>query len=118
MTTKPQRGDLVNVEIKGVRMGESPHIRITVEDERGELWVLPPQAAITRIAPAEWPPRVTDLWRGRTTLWFVMQDQVGNALMTDRSGGRHGPEYVAQQDSPLNLVYRDGLPGPGSEVRS
>lgn len=114
MTPEPQRGDLVNVEIKGVRMGESSHIRITVEDERGELWVLPPQSAITHAAPAEWPPRIDDLWRDSNgVVWFGVGDRYGNVQLTSSNIAMQTAEFVNQSYGPMTLVHREDEQGGG-----
>lgn len=69
-------GEIVDVAIKGVRIkphetGETGHVRIL--DERGITYPLPPQAAITRVAPADWPPRLSDLWQDSDErLYFVI----------------------------------------------
>ncbi|WP_433233930.1 hypothetical protein [Actinomadura nitritigenes] len=57
-----ETGALVNVTITGVRMGERSHIRMTVQTQDGEVWVLPPHAEVERIAPRDWPPEPGDIW--------------------------------------------------------
>lgn len=96
-------GDVVDIAIKGVRMGERSPIRVTIEDESGELWALPPQAAIKRVAPAEWPPRTGDLWRDRDgDLWLGM--------LVDDDDDANEPYVVlraARSSKSLELVGND-----------
>jgi hypothetical protein len=48
-------------------------------------------------------------------VWFCMENHLGTVLLTDRSGGRHGTEYVTGQYGPLAFVHREqqdsGEPG-------
>lgn len=64
-------GEIVDVTIKGVRIAATedaippmdPRGLLVIADEHGDLYPLPPQAAITRVAPAHWPPQEGDVWR-------------------------------------------------------
>lgn len=130
-----QSGEIVDITIKGVRMGERSHIRVTIEDEVS-LWVLPPQAEITRVAPAEWPPRPGDIWGGpENTRWFAAKyfgdfDDANDFAGCNGDGwrvdlvpmetGPYGdsqgrPDDVLRTHGPLALVHReDEQDGSGS----
>lgn len=104
-------GDLVDISIKGVRIAGTNALTgaPTVEDEDGDEWPMPPQAAVERAVPAGWPPQVGDLWRdGEGELWFCRVDQQVPYLMAS-SDRYHGaaPEIVADTRSPMTLVHRE-----------
>lgn len=70
-----QPNEIVDVVIKGVRVAEeSPVGLVTIVDEHGGHFAMPPQAAIERVAPAEWPPRPGDIWAGpQNERWFALK---------------------------------------------
>lgn len=110
-----QPGEIVDISIKGVRISDTSHIRVAIQDESGEVWVLPPQAAITRIAPAEWPPRPGDLWRDKHgELWFIHKSafagQGDDVLMGRTANGLRWAEdadVLLADNSPMTLVRRE-----------
>lgn len=105
-------GEIVDVTIKGVRIApREPGWRvgrITYEAEHGEVYALPPQAAITRVVPEVLPG---DLWRGREHLYFAVD--TGGRPELVRDGQRlYSPEWVTEHDGPLTLVHREPVPEP------
>lgn len=60
-------GDVVDVVIKGVRVAyqhDDDSITITAEAFGGDTqFLMPPQASIELVVPADWPPQPGDLWR-------------------------------------------------------
>lgn len=101
-------GEIVDVTIKGVRIapplptGRRDRIAYYT-DEHGEVYPLPPQAAIARVVPEVLPG---DLWRGREHLWFAV-DTSGRAELVRDGHGIFSPEWVAAHDGLLTLVYRE-----------
>lgn len=66
--------EIVNVTIRGVRtVGDTdPAGSVTIQDEHGRHYPMPPQAAVTRVAGRYWPPCKGDLWRdGHKRLWLA-----------------------------------------------
>ncbi|MGH3379525.1 MAG: hypothetical protein ACRDP6_32800 [Actinoallomurus sp.] len=115
-------GELVDVTIKGVRVDAvhpdgTPDIIADDSDGLATVWVLPPQAAIERVAPAEWPPQPGDLWRDRDgDLWFGLLDDNDEELLTVLSPGRtskhpafidSGNDTIQRDHGPLALVHRE-----------
>lgn len=66
-------GEVVDITIRGVRIAR-PRMAtsVTITDEHGVTYQMPPHAVVERVAPAAWPPRPGDLWRDRRSyLWFA-----------------------------------------------
>lgn len=121
-----QVGEVVDVTIKGVRV-DAVHTDgtpdIIAEDSAGlaTVWALPPQAAVERVAPAEWPPQPGDLWRDQDgDLWYGLlvddDDTEDESYIVLRPGrtSKH-PSYVNSDNDgvrrtygPLTLVRREG----------
>lgn len=124
-----QPGEIVDVTIKGVRIaplatGEIRNIRIV--DGEGHKFAVPPQAMIARIAPAEWPPQVRDLWQdGAGDLWFAFEDYdqendsfVNLRCSVAKSTQGWGPTidyYVNDEHGPMTLVRREGWSPAGPD---
>lgn len=73
----------------------------------------PHNATWERIAPAEWPPRVGDVWSDRHShVWFVYSSQGGDTQPSIRNA--HGAyldddiETFLLSVGPLQLMIRDG----------
>lgn len=114
--TELARGDLVDITIKRVRVRDATHIHVTVEDEHGHIYKMPPQAAIERVAPADWPPQPGDLWRedGTRGLWFVFRDpsafdaSPSGMRAREADGDRWTDDALNLLDTgPLTLIHRD-----------
>lgn len=108
-------GDIINVVIKGVRvigihaLTGTP----TIVDDNGDEFPMPPQAAIERVAPAEWPPQPGDLWRRDDPgdVWFAVFDNYGRKLIMLPANPTRGltayePDEVLTR-GPLTLVHRE-----------
>lgn len=104
-------GELVDIEIKSVRVETISAARITIEDGDGELWVLPPHALITRVNPPEWPPQRADLWRDRNgSLWVALatgQDDRCVLREPHFRGDDFNPAVAADHYGPFVLVHRE-----------
>lgn len=110
-----QTGEIVDVTIKGVPVDAvhadgTPDIIAEDSDGLATVWALPPQAKVERVAPAEWPPELGDLWRDRLgSVWFALGRRV---LMVpgDPVGdlGGYEPDKVLAKVGPLALVHREG----------
>jgi hypothetical protein len=109
-------GDIVDITIKGVRVAhESPVGLLTIVDEHGGLFPMPPQAAIERGTPDVQPG---DLWRDcNGDLWFGRLDQDfdssrPNEIQLIPAKGDMDylpvrPAGVAHDCGPLTLVHRE-----------
>ncbi|MGI5162779.1 hypothetical protein ACQEU3_47235 [Spirillospora sp. CA-253888] len=106
-----QPDEVVDVVVKGVRYaGQDPRGAVTILDERGDAFDMPPQAAITRVAPAAWPPVPGDLWRDRNgSLWFALLDEREVRLVPHQPTrfAWFEPSAVLTQAGPLSLVRRE-----------
>jgi hypothetical protein len=110
-----KRGEFVDITIKGVRVGlpASDLDRLTILDEHGDAYPMPPQAAVTRVAPAEWPPRTGDLWRDRENdVWFAVEDADGEITMVCQVEvcPSRTPDELMRTLAPLAFVYREDEP--------
>lgn len=107
-------GDRVDVTIKGVHVtgDQGPRDTLTIADEHGAHYVMPPQAAITRAVPAGWPPQAGDLWRDRDgSVWLacaVGDSEVSIITMICAAGAAdRSHEQVLARFGPLTLVHRE-----------
>lgn len=113
--TGSKPGDLVDVAIKGVRVVGTNALTgaPTIVDEHGNEYPMPPQAAITQVSPAGWPPQPGDLWRGHDgRLWFAQVDPTpyesplgvklvsadGDSLHQNALGNGSGCTLVVRED--------------------
>lgn len=123
-------GEVVDVTIKGVRIARPRSATsVTITDEHGTAYQMPPQAAIERVAPAEWPPQAGDLWAGpKNERWFAAmylgdpddpKDWEGcnsegwRVVLVPLEVGPYGgseerPDDALRTRGPLTLVYREG----------
>jgi len=124
-----QPGEIVDLTIKGVCIARPRSATsVTIVDEHGITYQMPPQASVERIAPAEWPPQPGDLWRDRDgSVWLACR--VGNGdvsiitmICADGVADR-AHEQVLARLGPLTLVYREEraeddakYPEPGSGI--
>lgn len=69
---------------------------------------------VDHVAPANWPPRLCDLWRDvEGCLWFVFGGSTNDELlMTCHSDMLAPPAEVLRDHSPLTLVRREGQDEP------
>lgn len=122
-------GEIVDVVIKGVRVVEAERLSVTIKADDGKHYCMPVQAAIERVAPAEWPPQTGDLWRDQHGhVWFgqlvdsyedagepfVPFVELVPASASTRKPYYHGsdqPEEVSQVHGPLTLVHREQQDG-------
>ena len=125
MTQQLQHGDVVDIVVKGVRIdcpggnGALP----SYTDEHGRSYPVPGQAAITRVAPADWPPQAGDLWRdGERMLWLAIdvtnphfhEDQ--RLALINTFGARRTNLDYALADGPYTLVHRDEQDQPAEQA--
>ncbi|WP_141576075.1 hypothetical protein [Actinomadura sp. WMMA1423] len=109
-----KRGEFVDIAIKGVRVAAEHKglVSIVADHPDGEPahYAMPPQAKVTRVAPAEWPPRAGDLWRDcENDVWFAVEDSDGEITMVcqvDACPSR-SPSELIRTLSPLAFVYRE-----------
>lgn len=118
---KFQPGEIVNVVIKGVRVtgDQGPRHTLTIADEHGTHYVMPPQAAIERVAPREWPPCAGDLWRDRNgDVWYALlvddDDAAGERYVLLRPGRTSKDTGVGanladvlEWHGPMTLAHRE-----------
>ncbi|MEV4837766.1 hypothetical protein AB0K05_24810 [Nonomuraea sp. NPDC049486] len=138
ITPLPSKGDVVDVTLKGVRVdhvelpsgGFPAVVFVAVPGPDGgdngtlRLPALSPAittATVERVTPANWPPRVGDLWRdGDLDLWFattahVYQHGPGGdfpavpVVELVPAGGGHArePRDVNREYGPMQLVHRE-----------
>ena len=108
-------GCIVNVTIKGVRVSgnQGPRDTVSIIADDGTHYVMPPQAAIERVAPEAWPPIVGDVWRSANgERWFAVKDIDDLVMVPSRMGPdpwseyRKSPDVLLRDQAPLILVDR------------
>lgn len=112
-----QPDEIVDVTIRGARVVEEflsgIVLRLPPEGESFEV-PLADEVTLTRVAPAEWPPVVEDVWRdSHTNLWFAVDvskddDTVLVVLVRGVTGDRFAPAYALSHWGPMELVRREG----------
>lgn len=121
MSAPFQPGEIVDVVIKGVRVVPSAlpmrdgRDLVSIRDEHGDCYVMPSQAAITRVAPAEWPPLPGDKWRdGEGRPWFaidvtdpVCHEEQFVALVNTFGARLTNPYADVVKYGPFTLVHRE-----------
>lgn len=130
--TEFQRDEVVDITIKGVRIGALTDRNIWICDGERQF-EMPPQAAITRVAPAGWPPQPGDLWRREDFdqpepaddgpdlgLWFAHFDHAldrGDARLVlvpahgDLEYAETNPEKLRASGGRWTLVHREQQDG-------
>ncbi|MFI7628452.1 hypothetical protein [Microbispora rosea] len=122
MTGRFKVGEVVDITIKGVRINNEDAdgiVTVLADNPLGATtrYEMPPQAAIERVGPAEWPPQPGDLWRDqRGGLWFaadihdVDETDVPEIVMVwTHEDYRLRPDLLNQRSGPLTLVHREEL---------
>jgi hypothetical protein len=122
MTLQP--GDVVDITIKGVRIADDQQSALAlILDEHGDVYAMPPQAAIEHVAPPEWPPLPGDVWReihADGAIWFAQRylpeyDDAKDCEGMNAEGWRvvmvplNGGPYGCPDQRPEALVRKVGL---------
>ncbi|WP_119728375.1 hypothetical protein [Thermomonospora amylolytica] len=125
--TRFQPGEIVNITIKGVRIARPRSATaVTITDEHGVTYQMPPQAAVEPVAPAEWPPQVGDVWRDHEgDLWFtqeLLEENGSQVVFAPAQSGEYGhsdadPDDALRRYGPMTLVYRKLVELDGGESR-
>jgi hypothetical protein len=117
-------GELVDITIRGARY-EADH-----GDQRGfhlpnaarRIWLpLSTSVTVERIAPAEWPPRVGDLWRDRAdNLWFGTPNSpyTDDTWLIGSTGQGDHASSLLKLNGPLTLVHREPQPADTEDGES
>ncbi|MUN41486.1 hypothetical protein [Actinomadura litoris] len=119
--TEYRPGEIVDILIKGVRIAEQDQhgcVTITAKDcfdGKHASWRVPPQAAVTRVASADWPPRAGDVWHDRNeAAWFAFTALNGPEILMIPGDSKRDPlttpppHVVLDAVGPMTLVYREG----------
>lgn len=141
MSAEYRVGEVVDIEIKGARiMAPKPGIddvlTLGIAESRPGVWhtiEIPKDASnavtITRVWPADGPPRPGDLWRDRSgRSWFgisyddddepeprvILVDPVADRACL-LGGDYYRPEHVSERYGPLTLVHREPEAGESGE---
>ncbi len=116
----PKVGDLVTIEIRNVKVDRVDGCEVFFTTRAGgqriehAIHVGPgwPDATVTTLAPAEWPPLPGDLWRDKHgALWVVYRSGYSAATVTmhEANGPRwsEGHEGQIEANGPWALVHRE-----------
>ena len=110
-----KRGDIVNITIKGVPIVDTNGFAVTIVGDHPDgmpaHYLMPPQAAVERVAPAEWPPRHKDVWRdGSGELWIAYVHSLNDgSTRIDMYGFRefYSADTMLAKYGPMVLVHRE-----------
>lgn len=126
LTVKP--GELIDILLKDVEVvtAGSPSLEVLyragANREAHALYINPdsPNLVVTRVAPAEWPPQIGDVWadaHGRE--WWCRTGDEDEAYLQSQKGGVDDPTWVMRQYGPMTLAYRKGWsPTPAADVEA
>jgi hypothetical protein len=129
MSTVPKltTGELVNVTIKGARVAgiDETQARIGLAVGTSDAASVPlnaPGVTVERVAPAEWPPQLGDIWVDRDlNQWATLADRDKAVLVTLRDIRTDwlAPDDVLAEVGPMALEYRRGwTPTPAAPADS
>jgi hypothetical protein len=132
MSTDFKPGEIVDIAIKTATVcdmtgSHPPTLHFTVPTGRNISWSMPldnPQITVERVAPAEWPPRVGDIWHDADgERWFAQDDGSSDVdppvmwmvpahphrFSQEHDGGARGYQAARWQAKrgPVALVYRE-----------
>lgn len=123
-----QPGEVVDINISGARVQAFNAAYLTVILPQGSTLALECGSdglVVTRVAPAQWPPRPGDLWRAGVDqwgdcgdLWFAARhhdttdSDTYSVLMHPIHNGKYGfsemePDRLLREYGPLALVHRE-----------
>jgi hypothetical protein len=124
MTPTYAAGELVDITIRGARvlpcdvdgvLAAEYTIRLPAHEgawRRVSVCTESDSVTVERVAPAEWPPRIGDLWRDRAdNLWFGTPNSHNEDLWLIGSTGQgdHASSLL-RNNGPLALVLREPAP--------
>lgn len=125
LTVKPgEKVDILLRDVEVVTAG-SPSLEVLyragANREAYALYINPdsPNLVVTRVAPAEWPPQIGDVWADAHggEWWCRPEHEDGEAYLQSQKGGVDDPAWVLRQYGPMTLVYRKGwLATPAVDV--
>jgi hypothetical protein len=119
MNARYAEGELIDVQIKGARVGaiNDSGMLVQLSDLIQVDLPLPlPNngVTVTRVAPAEWPPLAGDLWANANGVKVFAQDHM---LHTSNGFQFGSAEEALESIGPMTLVYREGwTPAPAADV--
>ncbi|WP_431728645.1 hypothetical protein [Verrucosispora sp. TAA-831] len=129
MTFKP--GELVDITIRQAKViADGGVLTVTYDEQHNERIdvMRGNRVTVERVAPADWPPEVGDVWRDReNVLWFISLREVGDDFRTEKvftpSSTRAVNRYTSYQADrlladrgPLTLVHREHRDQDGADL--
>lgn len=108
-------GEIVRATVEG-RLGSIAlglyYIDVGEGASRGQVEIPADWEGVTveRVAPADWPPRIDDLWRDTGgMIWFARESEVesGAVQMMLSNGVLMDPWTLLEDNGPLALVHRE-----------
>jgi hypothetical protein len=103
-----QTGEIVNVTIEGVFVQgpvKDGYLTVNVGCDEIRFGLGEHGVTVTRVAPAEWPPRPEDLWRDHNgRLWFGRSQ---NRFVTTGGSREETPDRLLADYGPLTLIHRE-----------
>lgn len=113
MSARFQPGELIDLTIRGARVSDKhvqdKYLFLSVGEETFHLPVrLLARANVQRVAPAEWPPQVGDVWEDATGVQWFTRYYEGEPYFVSTAGGHDDASGVLDSVGPMTLVYRKG----------
>lgn len=106
-------GELVDVTMRGVRVAAvvpvagTTVLRLRMDEDEIDL-ALVTGITVTRVAPAEWPPQIGDVWDdAHGGSWWTRYND-GEPYLQSETGGVDEPTWVLERYGPMKLAYRRG----------
>lgn len=103
-------GELVDITIRGARVADTAIGMLAVTYRGGEVrveLVTSSAVTVTRVAPAEWPPLVGDLWRDRDGVVWFATDRYDHPWMVNALGNTDSAGSMLADRGPMRLVHRE-----------
>jgi len=126
-------GELVDITIRGARvlpcdvdgvLAAEYTIRLPAHEgawRRVSVCTESDTVTVERVAPAEWPPQIGDLWRDRAgNLWFDTPNSpyADNHWLIGSTGQGDHASSLLKLNGPLTLVHREPQPADTEDGES
>lgn len=109
-------GEIVRYVVEGPIVGQQPGV-VVIGLGQGEAIAVSRLDLVQRVAPANWPPQLSDVWGNSSgARWWAIEAHRSHPTRTeialmDNVGNDHDPADALKDYGPLTLVWREQQDG-------